>query len=54
MRKRITIKDLARMAGVSVSSVARALNNRPDVAPETKQRILDLAEEVGYVPNALA
>lgn len=54
MRKRITIKDLARMAGVSVSSVARALNNRPDVAPETRQRILDLAEEVGYVPNALA
>jgi len=36
----MTIKDIARLCGVSVSTVSRALNNRPDVSRELRQKIL--------------
>ena len=38
-RKRLTIRDVAAAAGVSTQTVSRVLNNRPDVAPETLERI---------------
>lgn len=47
----ITIKDIAKICGVGVSTVSRALNNHPDINPETKQRILDIVEEYDFVPN---
>lgn len=47
----ITIKDIARICGVGVSTVSRALNNHPDINPETKQRIMDTVKEYGFVPN---
>ena len=47
----ITIKDIARICGVGVSTVSRALNNHPDINPETKQKILEIVEEYGFVPN---
>jgi LacI family transcriptional regulator, galactose operon repressor len=50
----ITIKDIARMAGVSAVTVSRALNNKPDINQETKKRILKIAEEIEYKPNGLA
>ena len=50
----ITIKDIAERAGVSYATVSRALNGRPDVNEETRQRIFDLAREMGYQPNAIA
>lgn len=50
----ITIKDLAKAAGVSYATVSRALNNRSDVNPQTKAKILQLAKEMGYQPNAIA
>lgn len=50
----VTIKDLARMLNVSVSTVSRALRNAPDVNPETKEAVLKLAEEVAYEPNLIA
>lgn len=46
-----TIKDIARMCGVGVSTVSRAINNHPDINPETKERIMDAIRESGYVPN---
>jgi LacI family transcriptional regulator len=49
-----TIRDIARRAGVSVSSVSRALNDYPDIKPETKAHILRIAEELRYWPNAAA
>lgn len=47
----ITIKDIARMCGVGVSTVSRAMNNHPDINPETKEMILSVIKEHGYIPN---
>lgn len=51
---RITIKDIARMAGVSVTTVSRALNDSPEIRQETKARILQLCRETGYHTSILA
>ncbi len=52
--KSITIKELAIRAGVSHSTVSRALNNHPAIAPETVERIQQLARELNYVPSHFA
>lgn len=49
--EQITIKDIARMCGCGVSTVSRALNNHPDINEETKNRILNVVKETGFVPN---
>lgn len=53
-QKRITIKRVALEAGVSTQTVSRVLNERPDVAPETRQRVKQVIESLGYQPSALA
>jgi DNA-binding LacI/PurR family transcriptional regulator len=50
----ITIKDIALAAGVSHPTVSRALNNHPLVSETTRKKIIDLAQQMGYVPNAAA
>jgi DNA-binding LacI/PurR family transcriptional regulator len=50
----VTIYDLAKKTGVSSTTVSKALNNYADVSPKTKQKILDAAAEMGYLPNAHA
>ncbi|HZG79004.1 MAG TPA: LacI family DNA-binding transcriptional regulator [Paenibacillus sp.] len=50
----VTIKDIARLAGVSYSTVSKALNDSPLVKPETRRRIADLARQLGYEPNLAA
>lgn len=45
------IRKLARHLGLSIGTVSRALNDRPDVNPATRQRVLQAAEELGYSPN---
>lgn len=52
--RRATIKQVARLAGVSTQTVSRVLNNRPDVAPVTRQRIQQVIESIDYRPSALA
>ena len=47
----MTIKDIAKKCGVGVSTVSRALNNHPDINPETKKMILKTVEESNFVPN---
>lgn len=47
----ITIKDVAKMCGVGVSTVSRAINNHPDINPETKAMIMSVIQEKGYIPN---
>ena len=53
-KKKITIKQIAEIAGVSFSTVAKALNDNKLVNVETKKRIIKIAEELGYFPNLLA
>lgn len=50
----VSIKDIARAAGVSHSTVSRALRNSPLVKPETAAYIRQLAQEMGYIPNVIA
>lgn len=49
-----TLKDVARLACVDVSTVSRALNNTSYVHPDTKERIYAAAKELGYHPNVMA
>jgi DNA-binding LacI/PurR family transcriptional regulator len=51
---KVKIDDVARAANVSVSTVSRALNNRPDVAEKTRQHVLQVIAELGYEPNVQA
>lgn len=52
--KKITIRDVAAAAGVSHQTVSRVLNDRPDVADETRRRVLQVIEELDYRPSAIA
>lgn len=47
----MTIKDIARLSGVSVSTVSRVLNDRPDVSEDSRQRVRAVIETHRYVPN---
>jgi len=49
-----TMKDIAKKAKVSVITVSRAMNSRPDINRETKSRILKIARELNYTPDHLA
>ena len=51
---RPTSKDVSRLAGVSQATVSRAFSNDSLLTPETKKRVLDAAEQLGYIPNAIA
>lgn len=51
---RITIGELANLAGVSKTTVSRVINNKPDVDSGTRERILSLIEQYGFQPNAFA
>ena len=49
--EQLTIKEIAKLCGVGVSTVSRAINNHPDINQETKQRIMDVIRSCDYVPN---
>ncbi|MGL5329515.1 MAG: LacI family DNA-binding transcriptional regulator [Peptostreptococcaceae bacterium] len=54
MKSNITIKDVAKKAGVSISTVSRVINDSKPVTDEVKQKVLDVIKETGYIPNPLA
>jgi len=54
MRKTITMAALAKELGLSESAVSKALNDYPDISPETKKAVREKADELGYSPNMLA
>jgi len=53
-KRTITIQDVAKEAGVSVSTVSRVLNRKVDVASDTQERILSVIDELGYTSNLAA
>lgn len=50
----ITVKDVAREAGVAASTVSRVINDHPSISAETKTRVRQVMEDLGYVPNMTA
>lgn len=50
----VTIKDISKKSGMSVATVSKALNDYPDISLKTKETILKLADDMGYVPNSSA
>lgn len=52
--KRVTIKDIAKIAGVSYATVSRALSDSPEISKETRERIKEICAREGYRPNTLA
>lgn len=53
-RDRLTIREIAQMCGVSVQTVSRVINNRPDVAPATRQTVEAAIKAVGFEPSEVA
>lgn len=49
-----TIKDVARLAGVSISTVSRVINNSKPVSPEIQKKVMKIIEEINYKPNEVA
>jgi len=49
-----SIKEIAERAGVSIATVSKTINNYPDVNPKTREKILKIAKELNYFPNAVA
>jgi len=50
----VTLTDVARLAGVSIATASKALNGRDEVAPATRERVLDAAGRLSFSPNPLA
>ncbi|MCR5677695.1 MAG: LacI family transcriptional regulator [Agathobacter sp.] len=50
----VSLKDIASACGVSVATVSKALNNHTDIGADTKARVQQMAQEMGYHPNAAA
>ncbi len=53
-KKRPTIKQVAKASGVSTQTVSRVINNRPDVADDTRKRVKKVIKDIGYQPSAIA
>lgn len=53
-RSKVTIKDVARACGVSTQTISRVINERTEVSPETREKVLAVISQMGYQPNALA
>lgn len=53
MRK-VTIEEISRRTGLSRGTVSRALNDRPDISPKTKQKVLECCQKLNYVPSHAA
>lgn len=49
-----TLRDVAQLAGVSVATASKALNNRANVHPDTRRRVVEAAERISFTPNSLA
>ncbi|MDD5270421.1 MAG: LacI family DNA-binding transcriptional regulator, partial [Candidatus Omnitrophica bacterium] len=54
MKKRPTIVDVAKSAGVTHSTVSRVINNNPAISQETKTKVLQVISEMRYQPNLIA
>jgi LacI family transcriptional regulator len=49
-----TLRTIAEMTGLAITTISRALNNAPELSAETRQRVQKIAAEIGYVPDRTA
>ena len=54
LKKNVTLKDVAKLAGVSTAAASKALRGEKDIGPETRARVEKIAESLGYCTNNLA
>lgn len=54
MQEKLTIQDIARLAGVSKATVSRVLNHNPSVGQELSERVMRVVHEYDFVPNIIA
>ena len=47
----MNIRDIAKLAGVGVSTVSRVINNHPDVKESTREKVLEIIKDSNYIPN---
>ena len=50
----VSIKEVAKHAGVAISTVSKVLNGYPNVSEETKKKVQDAIKELNYIPNSIA
>jgi LacI family transcriptional regulator len=50
----VTLKDIAKHTGFSITTISRALAGYSDVSPATRQRVREVADQLGYQPNLVA
>ena len=50
----VSIKDVAKHAGVAISTVSKVLNNYPNISEETKKKVNEAIAELNFVPNSIA
>ncbi len=48
MKSKVKISDIARQSGVSISTVSLVLNGKPGASPETRKRVFEAADDLGY------
>ena len=54
VKRTLTLRDVSEASGVSEMTVSRVLRNRGDVSPSTREKVLEAARALGYVPNKIA
>ena len=47
----ITLRQIAKLAGVSLTTASRVINDKPGVKPEVRERVLQVVSEFGYIPD---
>lgn len=54
LKRRVTIYQVSKESGYSLATVSRVINNKSNVTEETKKKIMDVIERLGYKPSAIA
>ena len=54
MNHTVTLKDIAKILNISISTVSKALNDSHEISEETRSKVLEIANSLNYIPNASA
>ena len=54
MKQKVTLRQIAELAGISANSVSKALKDSPSISKEMKEKVREIANQLGYFPNSHA